>query len=1043
MKDNKLLCFDKVVLREPTLPFSNFFQIPKQEKGIASFVKKLFNNLLFKEGIFLASPELYYEWEKFYNGYSYKEKKEKKIIRSILKYYIRVASNPVPFGLFSTYSILEQSSNNDCMDVSYNRFSSLDMTFLMKLIYGMNKKQEIKSRLKYFPNNTYYKLGNEVRYIEVVENSNDMNFKLSTINNDEVLNFVLQEIEKGLSLKELHNILSDNLVGVEKHEIEEYLQELIKSQIIISSLDICLNHKSPLKQLIVFFEDNFMKKPNEYIKSVFNLLNELDKSLIDLDNTAKHNDISKYRKIISIAQKSKLQFNPKYLVNTNFKKTLPQKNDFFFHKDIKKINKAIQILSLFTPKNFVNKYAPNRNLNKFIEAYMKRYEARQMPLLSVLDNVTGIGYIQDENDFNSFSNVIDDIDFNQIENPNNELQFSSNKNIDGFWFKTILKALKNDATEIDLKLENLDALNETKNTNAFSGTFSVLYSKIKDTISLLSVGSTTALHYIGRFTSSDDEMRKFANEITKTEKKIFPDKLLAEIIHLPAYRAGNISVRNVDRDCEISILSKSSNRTKTVLLKDISISIVDGNIKLKDKNQKEIIPFLSSAQNYHRDTLPVYHFLCDLQSQYRSNILDLHLNHLFYQYFDFIPRIKYGEDIIFSLARWNIKYSDFDDFKKKNTETDLGCIFKKFLETLKIPNLISLLENSREPILLDLENPYMVDWLLEELEKKKRIIVVEFISDHKTNSFCNEYLMSFYSQSKPIDTDSKIKYEDIKRSFPPCDEWIYFKIFTGINVANKILISKVDEIIEKLKKDEIIDKWFFIRYKDPDFHLRVRLHLIKDKDKEKVINMFNEHFKEDISNGVVWKLDISTYQREIERYYGKYIEETETVFSEDSTMIIKLLKSLKENNKEDDLWLYCLKSIDAYLELFNFSIEEKHSMLEAMYKNISIEFNSNKTIRVQIDRKFRREYHHIHNIMLNKDSYNSLIYERNIFLKNTIDTRLINESYFIIKEMISHYIHMTVNRFITANSGMHELVFYGLLEKYYKKEKGLKQYKSS
>ncbi|MGG8495317.1 lantibiotic dehydratase [Tenacibaculum sp. TC6] len=1039
MGDNKIFNFDKVILREPTLPFSNFFKIPKKEKDIVSFVKELFNDSLFKEGIFLASPELYHEWEKFYNGHN---NKEEKIVRSILKYYIRVTSNPVPFGLFSTYSILQPNSDNNNTNISYSRFSSLDMTFLMKLIHTMNKRQEIKSKLKYFPNNTCYALGDEIRYIEVIENNSDINFKLSTVNKDEVLSFVLKETDKGLSLKELHNVLLDNLEGVEKEEIDEYIEELIRSQIITSSLDICLNHESPLKQLILFFEENFMKEPNEYINTVFNLLNELDKGLMYLDNAPKYNDISKYKKIISVAQKSELEFNPKYLINTNLKKNVEKKAPFLFQKDLKKINKAIQILSLFTPKTFLNKYVPNRNLKKFIEAYMKRYEARQMPLLSVLDNVTGIGYIQDENDFNSFSNVIDDIDFNEIENPNNEQQFSSNKDIDGFWFDAILKAHRNHATEIDLKLENLDDLREKKNTKDFSGTFSVLYSKVKDTISIMSVGSTTALHYIGRFTSSDDEIKKFANEITEAEKRIFSDKLLAEIIHLPAYRAGNISIRNVDRDCEIPILSKSSSTTKTVLLKDILISIDDGNIKLKDKNQREIIPFLSCAQNYHRDTLPVYHFLCDLQSQYRSNILDLHLNNLFYQYFSYIPRIKYGDDIILFLARWSIRYSEFNDFKKKSSEVDSNYIFKEFLQKLKIPNLITLLENNREPIVLDIENPYMVNWLLEELEKKKKIIITEFISDYKTNSFCNEYLMSFYCKPEPSDTKINIKYDDIKRSFSPCDEWVYFKIFTGINIANKILISKVDRIIEELKNNGIIDKWFFIRYKDPDFHLRIRLHLKNDKEKGKVINMFNNYFKDLISNDLVWKLDISTYEREVERYYGKFIEETETVFSEDSTMVLKLLKSLKKDNREDDLWLYCLKSIDAYFELFNFSLEEKYLMLDAMYKNISIEFNSNKTIRAQIDKKFRKEYNRICEIILKEDLYSSLIDKRNIALKNTIYSRLIKEPDFIIKDLISNYIHMTVNRFITANSGMHELVFYGLLEKYYKKEKGLKKYKS-
>jgi thiopeptide-type bacteriocin biosynthesis protein len=1039
MKTKSMSSLDKVILREPVLPFDVFFSIPSGEKDLTLFVKNLFKNTLFKEGVFLASPELFYEWEKFCNDYFFNEKKHSRLIRSILKYYIRALSNPTPFGLFSTYSIIKKDINTYNEKHIYDRYSSIDMSFLSKLVNQLNKNEEVKSKLKYYPNNTSYFIGEEIRYIEQ-ETENDLSFKLSTLKKDEVIKFVLQQVKEGMFLEELKEVLLHNIEGVEENEIKLYIEELISSQIIRSSLEICLNDIAPLKQLLNFFENNLNDINTDYVNTVFSMLKELDRNLSEIDKKVIGNSISEYENIIMIAKKSKLSFNQKYLVNSDLKKVKHHKNIDVFGKDQNNINKAIEVLSLFTPKEITRRYVPNRNLDKFIEAYIKRYENREMPLLSVIDNVTGIGYIQDDNDFNSFSNVIDDISFNEIGSTEN-LKFSSNKKIDTFWFQVILQALKNNNEQIDLKCEDLSSLE--KRDKKFFGTFSVLYSKIKEKISLLSVGSSTALHYIGRFTYNDLEMKKFGDEIVVAEEKLFPNKILAEILHLPATRAGNISIRNINRKHEISILSKSSGKNKTIKLSNILISIVSGKIILRDKNRnKEIIPFLSCAQNYHSDTLPMYHLLCDLQSQYRSNILDLHLNNIFYQYFDHIPRIVYGEDIVLFTARWVVSFSDLDKLNQYTNKTELLDKFYTHLKKKQIPRLISLLENDREPILLDLENTYMLTWLFEELEKKKRIIITEFLFDEDNPSeFYNEYLMSFCGESTPEDSLQNVEPSNIKRSFIPYDEWVYFKIFTGINIANKVLSTIIKPIVETLIEKEIIDHWFFIRYKDPDFHLRVRFHLKSSEKKGQAIEVFNQYLKKNIDNGIIWKIELSTYERELERYHGKCIEESEKIFSYDSSMVVGLLKLLKQDKNENYMWLYCLKSIDAYFNLFGFTIEEKYLMLEAMYKSISVEFNSNKKIRVQIDKKFREHSTLIKEVMEKEDLYSELIRERDSYIKSIIYPRLVNESRYVIKDLISSYIHMTVNRFITSNSGMHELVFYGVLEKFYKKEKGLKKYK--
>jgi len=71
-----------------------------------------------------------------------------------------------------------------------------------------------------------------------------------------------------------------------------------------------------------------------------------------------------------------------------------------------------------------------------------------------------------------------------------------------------------------------------------------------------------------------------------------------------------------------------------------------------------------------------------------------------------------------------------------------------------------------------------------------------------------------------------LKYMDqhnLKRSFILGDEWIYFKLYSGAQTADRILESSIKPSMDNLLKGKI-DQWFFVRYADPDLHLRVRVH---------------------------------------------------------------------------------------------------------------------------------------------------------------------------------------------------------------------------
>jgi thiopeptide-type bacteriocin biosynthesis protein len=68
----------------------------------------------------------------------------------------------------------------------------------------------------------------------------------------------------------------------------------------------------------------------------------------------------------------------------------------------------------------------------------------------------------------------------------------------------------------------------------------------------------------------------------------------------------------------------------------------------------------------------------------------------------------------------------------------------------------------------------------------------------------------------------------MKRDFCIGSEWLYYKLYTGVKTADLILLEKLYSVILELKEKNLIIKWFFIRYKDTDEHLRIRF-LLKAK----------------------------------------------------------------------------------------------------------------------------------------------------------------------------------------------------------------------
>ena len=87
--------FNNFVLRSPLLPFETINKINN------NFLKEIASSGIFQEAIYLASPLLYDELQKWQKGKIAKPKEEKRLRYTLLRYLIRMSSRCTPFGLFA------------------------------------------------------------------------------------------------------------------------------------------------------------------------------------------------------------------------------------------------------------------------------------------------------------------------------------------------------------------------------------------------------------------------------------------------------------------------------------------------------------------------------------------------------------------------------------------------------------------------------------------------------------------------------------------------------------------------------------------------------------------------------------------------------------------------------------------------------------------------------------------------------------------------------------------------------------------------------
>lgn len=718
--------FSTFVLRTPNFP------IEKLECGCFDAIIR---DPMFQEAIYIASPILYNEMQKLLNKEVIPEKKKNRIENALYRYFSRMSTRCTPFGLFSSISVGKIEYSSKILLESYKFSFRLDMQVLYHIYVKLLEISEIKYRIKYYPNTSLYKLGNTFRYVECINVENNFEYQFVSLKSTKILDKILGLAKKGVTIEDVINYLL--MFDFEKDSILEYVDDLIKSQVLISGLYPSTVGENYFNRIIDVLKE--LNIPRIYMDKLL----KIKKTFLQLENqTDSLSRIQSYEKIKSITRELGVNCEINNYIQA----------DIFGKDKISKLNISV-VDELNRVMKFLNKVNPvsggNKFINQFKKVFYERYEEQEVPLVEVLDPEIGIGYPIGVNSFFK-SPLLKEF---YIENQNEDNEAISVDDFTKILLNKVLDSYR--FNNIEIVLSDNDFINDNNdNWNDLSPTFFAMFNLFKANcdnplIHLHGFFGSSGAKTFTRFMHIDESVERIVNDIVRKEEEIFNDKILAEIIHLPNPKMGNVITHNHIRKFEIPYLSYSSKSSDgIILISDILVSLNRERIVLKSKKmKKEIIPILTNAHNYSVNTsVPIYRFLSDLQSQYSRN--------LFFDWgylkkeLSFFPRVRY-ENTILSLATWMIKIKEIEWMFSINDDVMTKEI-NEWRKNMKLPRMV---------ILVDYDNELFVDWYNQRsikafLSAVKRFSVItlsEFIHDENLlvkdlngNHFANEFIIPFY-----------------------------------------------------------------------------------------------------------------------------------------------------------------------------------------------------------------------------------------------------------------------------------------------------------
>ncbi len=1015
--------FKFFILRVPTLSYTPVLEMNRLSgqriEILNEVLKKIFSDKRMQDSILLASPQLYLETMEWLHNTS--SKISGKLMLTLYKYVVRNGFRCTPYGLFSGCSFGSVSTNKSEItieDAQYQKLTRLDMGYTMELVRLVETADFIRhTRLN--TNTSLYVIGPTYRYCEYRMTMGKREYFLSEIERTPLLDIVIEAANFGVEFADLVALLTDQ--NISAADATSFIEDLIEMQILEPDTHPKLTSSNVLGTLI-----NQLKVRDYKGGEILKGLEKIDAFLQNnSDNLAVAKNVKEA--VVQLLP----DVNHKDLIQTDLLIKLAANN--LNQKIVEEIVDEIAVLSC------LDQNTENQDLLAFKNRLYQKYEEQEIPLLMALDTDTGLGYGNISGEHTHYSPLLEGL----ADQGKDKLEKTVWTNFQKWLLNLYVAALRNN-TQIRITKADLQELEETrKQFTTVQSNFYAIGSIIARNTEELDLGNyefllnycggSSASNLLSRFSKEGDDLHQAMKSAAQNEVLQNKDKIIAEIVHYAEDRIGNILTRPRLFNYEISFLGNpSAEEDFRINANDLFVSVKNNRIILRSgKLNKEVIPRLTSAHNYSNG-LPVYRFLCDLQFQDFN--FGLKWDWSFLKNEPYLPRVTYNK-LILSRARWRLSWLEVTRLMSTSME-DPNTALISLIKKRDMPLQVILADGDNE-LYLDLTCIAATEILTGSL-KKGDVFLMECLQSTLLNdgekNYANEVIIPIQNSSyTPVPAEIK-KVELEKRSFLPGEDWLYLKIYASNRWMDHLLTNDITALISTLKRKNLISEWFFIRYRDPDTHLRIRFKKNPGVNnfENRVIKLVNGHFSSFLDDQIIAKIQYDTYTQEIEKYGQDAMALSESIFYTDSDAILKIL-NVTEGDETLNL-LVALHVIDSMLTDFEFTLGQKQQFVNHIHPVFFEEFSGNKDLKRRLNEKFRLNRADISLVLTDFErklgpSLTTILIQRRKTAKSIISKILTIRDQ--PGKLISNYIHLFVNRLFPANQRLMELTLYHFLVKTY------------
>lgn len=714
----------KFVMRFPRFPLR---VLEKATLGEIEFMP-LMKSDEFRNALLFSSPALYEQWERLINGEKTDVKDRNKVIISVLKYLVRMSARCTPFASLASCAIAEWGETHSLV-VS----DRLQQDFRIDMLYQCQLAQYFQNNLskdlRYRLNETVYAVGNRYRFVAVGNSKSGRTFYIKEMEKSSLLSYILNKVHDYLHFDELVSLVT-GICDCNVDDAGKYVSQLIQEQLLTSEIMPNVTGQDLLSRLTAAATRLGHSDYAQELSSidaklkVFNIQSPLPNNLDTRD------------RVKTFFTEKGIRVQDKFLIQLD---TYREMTSATIDKILQKqLLQGLKVLSALTSHH------RHGLLENFKKRFHERYEEQEIPLLEALDPDVGVGFIVEEDRIPS--RLIDGI------------RLPTGKNSPSISLTSLVKLLLAKLQEYDsadgsfIEITDKDISTMECGFNDLPLSMSAMFKlldydshKREYLIGGLHFTGSSGANMLGRFADGNEQIMKIVDSVTRSESSAYRDEIMAEIVHIPDSRTGNILHRPHVRNHEIAYLSNSTlDAEHRIPVNDLMVSVKENRIVLRSKKLgKVIVPRLTTAHNYSQNKLtPAYRFLCNLQQQTGRMSLSFSWQGLEHA-FDHLPQVRY-KNIILKPAQWNVKRKKLP-FKRNSL--DMTKV-ESWRVKRRLPQHVLLVSGDNK-LPIDLNSSLSVQIMLSEIGALDGFVLEEFIPcrnvavDEQDNDYMNECIIPF------------------------------------------------------------------------------------------------------------------------------------------------------------------------------------------------------------------------------------------------------------------------------------------------------------